>query len=347
VHDALARFTRVIQRAEALAATLDLTHDEHAVVVDACRHLRDALQHSSTGSSEPGNALAVLAEAMQVPPYSYQRLQQAIEDVLDPGAPTPNEQDRRLISAANLLAMAALIELSSLGTYGARRLRDSTTAGELNAIRQLRPLFRDTDSHPAQALAPGDEAPPDTAPFRGALEWREGAALAEDDQELVQTTWPASEELDPGQRPSQPVGPPQRQANTPGIKIFISHSSGDRMPVERLASELSAAGHQVWLDAWEINVDDAIVKRIRHGMQGAQYVVLCYSRGVEESPWMKQEWLAFLARLVRRGIRVLPVLLSGGRPPPIPTNTPYADLGEDWDAGMAELLRALHNPSTP
>lgn len=41
------------------------------------------------------------------------------------------------------------------------------------------------------------------------------------------------------------------------------------------------------------------------------------------------------------GVRVLPVRLSGGKPPAILADIKYADLVEDWDKGLALLLKAM------
>jgi hypothetical protein len=40
-------------------------------------------------------------------------------------------------------------------------------------------------------------------------------------------------------------------------------------------------------------------------------------------------------------IRILPVILSGGRPPAILADIKYADLRADWAAGVRALLKAI------
>jgi hypothetical protein len=127
---------------------------------------------------------------------------------------------------------------------------------------------------------------------------------------------------------------------TPGI--FISHRMADTNLAERLADEIRAAGYPVWLDKWEILVGDSVVERISSGLQTAKYVVVCYSEYGVESNWMSREWMASLARqLEGDGIKLLPVRLSGGAPPPILADIRYADLVKDWDRGVRDLLRAI------
>lgn len=124
--------------------------------------------------------------------------------------------------------------------------------------------------------------------------------------------------------------------------VFVSHRKADDQAAELLAKELRDAGHQVWLDEWNIGLGDSIVQRINEGLQDAAYVVVCYSSSGVTSPWMSQEWMTSLARqLEGHKVRILPVRLTGGDPPPILFGIKYADLVKDWTKGMAELLRAL------
>jgi TIR domain len=125
-------------------------------------------------------------------------------------------------------------------------------------------------------------------------------------------------------------------------KVFISHRGADIALAERLASDLSLKGnHQVWLDAWNINVGDSIVARINDGLAAEVSLVLCLS-AIDTSPWMDAEWMSALARKLNgEKVKLLPVRLSGGKLPPILGDLKYADLTVDWDRGVAVLLKAL------
>ncbi len=125
-------------------------------------------------------------------------------------------------------------------------------------------------------------------------------------------------------------------------KIFLSHREHDAVLAERLACELEAAGHNVWFDEWEMNIGDSIVERINQGLEGAAYLVLCCSSS-SLSPWVNREWMSTLERqLSGHGVKILPVLLTGGRPPAILADIKYADLVKDWDKGVQVLLRAIN-----
>ncbi len=125
--------------------------------------------------------------------------------------------------------------------------------------------------------------------------------------------------------------------------VFVSHRRSDTAEAERLATELRNAGHQVWFDEWNIGLGDSIVQRMNEGLTGATYVVLCYSGAGVDAPWIGREWMSALARqLEGRGVKILPVLLTGGgESPAILADLRYADLVKDWNKGVAELLRAV------
>jgi hypothetical protein len=124
--------------------------------------------------------------------------------------------------------------------------------------------------------------------------------------------------------------------------VFVSHRGVDAHTAGRLAGELRAAGHEVWFDEWAIRLGDSIVGRIDEGLALAAYLVLCCSPSGVHAPWISREWLSALQRqLDGHGIRVLPVLFTGGMAPPILADVKYADLGADWSQGMAQLLRAI------
>jgi hypothetical protein len=123
--------------------------------------------------------------------------------------------------------------------------------------------------------------------------------------------------------------------------VFISHRKLDAIPAELLANEIKQAGHAVWFDEWEIGVGDSIVARVAEGLEGANYLVLCFSSS-GLSDWVNREWMSALARqLSGCNVKVLPILLTGGKPPAILADIKLADLSSDWNQGLVELLKAI------
>lgn len=125
-------------------------------------------------------------------------------------------------------------------------------------------------------------------------------------------------------------------------KVFISHRGSDTTVATRLADEIRNAGHDVWLDAWEIEIGDSIVRKINDGLGEADYVVLCLSLDGVMSRWISAEWMTTLARQLNGdGVKLLPARLTGGDVPPILADIKYADLVSDWGSEVGELLRAV------
>jgi hypothetical protein len=124
--------------------------------------------------------------------------------------------------------------------------------------------------------------------------------------------------------------------------VFISHRSNDSKEAELLADEIRKAGHNVWLDLWAISFGDSIVEKMNEGLEGATYVILCYSSADITSPWMGREWYSTLARQLNGvGVKLLPVKLTGGKPPAILADIKYVDLMKDWSHGISQLLNAI------
>ena len=125
--------------------------------------------------------------------------------------------------------------------------------------------------------------------------------------------------------------------------VFISHRRADTAPAERLSEAIRDAGHQVWLDEWNIGLGDSIVQRMNEGLTGAAYVVVCYSSAGITSSWMSREWMSALSQQLNgKGVKLLPVLLTGpGEIPALLDDIKYADLVADWDRGVAQVLRAV------
>jgi TIR domain len=124
--------------------------------------------------------------------------------------------------------------------------------------------------------------------------------------------------------------------------VFICHRKDDDKKAERLAAEIRGAGHNVWIDLWNIEIGDSIVERINEGLESANYVIVCYSTIGIDSPWIKREWSTTLTnQLNGKNLKLLPVVLTGGGPPYILSDLFYVDLTKDWSEGIKRVLHAI------
>ncbi|TGV29649.1 toll/interleukin-1 receptor domain-containing protein, partial [Mesorhizobium sp. M00.F.Ca.ET.186.01.1.1] len=75
-----------------------------------------------------------------------------------------------------------------------------------------------------------------------------------------------------------------------GKKLFISHSSKDKLFARLLATDLADSGHSPWLDEWQIKVGESIPASISLALQKSDYVLVILSNNSVESQWVQQEW---------------------------------------------------------
>lgn len=73
------------------------------------------------------------------------------------------------------------------------------------------------------------------------------------------------------------------------MKVFISHTSDDHEFVLALAEKLKNDGMDVWIDDWELNVGDSIVKRISEGLQKSSFLIVVFSKYSIKSEWVLRE----------------------------------------------------------
>ncbi|WP_224362882.1 toll/interleukin-1 receptor domain-containing protein [Hyalangium versicolor] len=89
-------------------------------------------------------------------------------------------------------------------------------------------------------------------------------------------------------------------------QIFIAHAPREEALAEEVARPLEEAGYEV-IHHNTLTVGDSTLAR----------------------------------QLSGHSVKLLPVILTGGTPPAILADYRYADLGKDWNKGVAELLRAI------
>lgn len=126
-------------------------------------------------------------------------------------------------------------------------------------------------------------------------------------------------------------------------KVFISHSSKDKVAALRLAEDLKRLGHTVWFDAWEIKVGDCIVTKVEHGITDCDAVILLLSKHAVASHWVDREWKAkYWDEIEANEVKVLPVLLEDCDRPTLLKTKKYADIrGDAYATGLVELMQAF------
>lgn len=129
-----------------------------------------------------------------------------------------------------------------------------------------------------------------------------------------------------------------------GVKVFISHSSIDKGFARQISTDLSAFGHDPWLDEWQIKVGESIPEKIATGLEDADYILVVLSSGSVASKWVEREWHAKYWDEVSSGrVTVLPMLLSDCTIPTLLKTKKYADFRSSYNDGLDDILAALQS----
>lgn len=93
--------------------------------------------------------------------------------------------------------------------------------------------------------------------------------------------------------------------------VFLSHNSGDKPLVRRVAERLKAAGLNVWFDEWIIDYGDDIYLSIEAGLSSSQSLALFISANALKSDWVDLERSTALFRDPKnKERRFIPILVD-------------------------------------
>jgi hypothetical protein len=127
------------------------------------------------------------------------------------------------------------------------------------------------------------------------------------------------------------------------MPVFISYSHADAGFAESLAANIfKKAKTSVWIDRWELNVGDSLIRRIEEAITEASAIVVVLSKASVESEWVRKELSAGLIReLEEKRVVVLPILLEDCAIPLFLRDKKYADFRKDFDTGLRQVLDAI------
>lgn len=132
------------------------------------------------------------------------------------------------------------------------------------------------------------------------------------------------------------------ELNMPSKKVFLCHSSSDKLFVDRLASDLEKVNIGVWYDKWEIKVGDSLIEKIQEGLNNNDYLVIILSPESVISEWVKRELNSALMKEIKeKKVVVLPCLISNCSMPVFLSEKKYADFTKSYEDGFTDLLLAI------
>jgi hypothetical protein len=126
------------------------------------------------------------------------------------------------------------------------------------------------------------------------------------------------------------------------MKIFISHSSKDKLFSKRLAADLGKAGHAVFLDEWIIKAGHCIPTAISEALAQADCLIIVLTSHSVISRWVDEEWkTAYWEEISGNKIRVIPILLDDCDIPILLRKRRYANFRDGYDNGFEELIEGI------
>ena len=129
----------------------------------------------------------------------------------------------------------------------------------------------------------------------------------------------------------------------PAMKVFISYARDDSQKVEDVYRLLKNAGHQPWMDVYDITPGEAWPRAITKAIEGCDAFVACLStKSVDRCGWVQKELLKamdVLGGMLPNDIFIIPLRLESC-PYPERLSTLH---GLDWFGrdGPSRLLKAL------
>ena len=126
--------------------------------------------------------------------------------------------------------------------------------------------------------------------------------------------------------------------------IFLSHSHHDKPFARKVAADIRASGHTVWIDEAEINVGDSLIEKISDGLEQVDFVAAILSEASLDSAWVQKELeIASSREIEEKRVVVMPLLLGDVELPRFLKGKFYADFRkeENYTAAIKLVLRGL------
>src|SRR6476659_1548608 len=81
-----------------------------------------------------------------------------------------------------------------------------------------------------------------------------------------------------------------KQGGTTSMKVFISHSSGDRWIAEKISEEIEQFGIDTFLDAQNLEAGDDFDEEIRRQLTESDEILIVISAAALKSHWVMMEF---------------------------------------------------------
>jgi hypothetical protein len=132
-------------------------------------------------------------------------------------------------------------------------------------------------------------------------------------------------------------------------RVFVSHASEDKVRfVLGFATRLLENGIDAWLDKWEMHPGDSLVDKIFDiGIGGAEAVLIVLSQNSVEKPWVREELNASIVERIKRGTKIIPIVLDNCAVPIALQSTVYVRIADPthYDAELNSIVSTIYEHS--
>ncbi len=124
--------------------------------------------------------------------------------------------------------------------------------------------------------------------------------------------------------------------------VFLCHTAQDKRAAREVAVELRNAGLGVWLDEWQLEPGDSLIRRMTSAIEECDYLAAFLSSRSVESEWVQKDLeIAATKDIKGQGILVIPIVLDDCGLPSALAAKYHVDLRCE-ERRVAELGRLLH-----
>jgi hypothetical protein len=127
---------------------------------------------------------------------------------------------------------------------------------------------------------------------------------------------------------------------------FLSYAHEDKEFAEKIGQELLKSGVNVWLDKWEINAGDSLIKKIfMDGLSKCDIFLILISCSSIESNWVKEELDYAMIKKIEGITKIIPLIKEKCEIPPPLRALKWVDLSEDFNSGIREVVKSAYEVS--
>ena len=126
------------------------------------------------------------------------------------------------------------------------------------------------------------------------------------------------------------------------MKVFISYSHQDKQIATSIADQVREAGHEVWIDSWNVKIGDNLYNKIKEGLTSADALIFIISKNSLSSKAVMHEFSAIaFSELSKKKQRIIPVLIDKSNVPSYLSKYLYLDLTVNPESALNRLINSL------